>query len=120
VYFGVRGALVNVRINSTAAKVESTDEQILARAREVVAHASRRQRAPLVLEPLVSTLPERAADCASGGVDDDQRCRRLAARTIATGREQPHPSESRMLLSNSCGVFLVDQKAAPSHGLRCW
>ena len=117
VYFGVRGALVNVRIHSAAAKVESPNEQILVLAREVGAHASRGQRAALVLEPLVPTLPERAADCASGGVDDDERCSRLAARTIATRRQQPHPREHWMLVAKARGGLLVEQKAASPGGI---
>ena len=117
VYFGVRGALINVRIHSAAAKVESPNEQILVLAREVGAHASRGQRAALVLEPLVPTLPERAADCASGGVDDDERCSRLAARAIAPRRQQPHPREHWMLVAKARGGLLVEQKAASPGGV---
>ena len=66
-YFGVGGAL------TCSLRRSETREQILVLACEVVAHASRGQRAALVLEPLVPTFPERAADCARG-LDDDEHC----------------------------------------------
>ena len=84
------GTLTDVSIDHTTTKIKRPDEQALACARLEVDHAVLCQRAPLILEPLAPTLPKRAADCASGRLDNDQPCSLLAARALAARRQQSH------------------------------
>ena len=84
------GTLADVSIDPTTTKIKRPDEQALACARLEVDHAVLCQRAPLILEPLAPTLPKRAADCASGRLDNDQPCSLLAARALAARRQQSH------------------------------